>query len=218
MSIGEPITPITPITEPIVYEPLMIIDPPITPVERYECAFPPIQRDWVRNRDGDYSNMPMFDGHGNLVGFDKTKGKHLEIHHIQPESWYKRTYGEQGAKKYMHNPMNGITLDRASHAVIHREWMQPYITEYEAMPPSYMRSATLQDYVKWQVEQGRPFWLTDYDKLFVVIATVRTVQHAERTQTFPFDDRYMDQAIAWYTRIHNSDDRMTQDLLVLLED
>lgn len=215
--IGEPTAyNITPIIDPIEVIPLIF---PSNEIPRsLECSFPPNMREWIYQRDGKYSNMPEFDMDGNLLGLSQHITHPLEAHHITPQNYYITQFGQQKALTYMHSPLNGIMLDRPAHAVIHREWMNNYISEYDAMPCSYKRNATLQNYVMWQVEQGRPNWLTDYDGIFAMIATIRTVMYAEKSSTFPFRPDYLDLAMAWYTRMCNSKSAKDQEWRKIIED
>lgn len=201
------------IREPTFYIPDPIIDPiDTTPqlfptayeITKYEAAFPIKQRLWINQRDGGYSNMPILED-GKLVGFDKGLTKRLQVHHIVPQAWYKKQFGPRLATRYMHNPLNAITLDILSHNVIHREWMTQYREEYCSMPEGYKKIATLEDYVKWQVDQGRPFWCTDWDGIFFSIAVMRTYDYMGVSDEFPFHEEYKEQTIYHYTMLRNTE-------------
>ncbi|MCR4330009.1 MAG: hypothetical protein NUV65_05715 [Candidatus Roizmanbacteria bacterium] len=200
---------ITPISDPIELTPLIF--PSNETPRSLECAFPYNQRMWIVNRDGGYSNMPTFDEHGDLTGLSKDVEGRLEVHHLTPQHYYIKQFGKEKALKYMHNPLNGITLDSTNHARIHCDWMYQYKTEYEAMSPRYCARASLQDYVKWQVEQGRPNWLTAYDGIFSMIATIRTVMYVDKVRDFPFKEDEYDLAVAWYTRMCASKSEQDQE-------
>lgn len=191
-----------PIIEPIeAYIPHEL--PPAQNYEAYEFSFPREQRMWIRERDGGYSNFPLYNSKREFIGFDRTL-ETVHVHHITPQHYYKANFDEETALYYMHNPLNGISLDPTSHNIIHRDWMCQYKDEYLAMPEEYKRYASLEDYVRWQADQGRPTWLTTYDGVFALISTIRTVRFAEVSNKFPFPEDYLDLAMFWYTKAKNN--------------
>jgi len=193
----DPRIEINPILEPttnIFYDlpPFEIRDP-------YEFAFPTEQRLWIRERDGNYSNMPIFEN-GKFVGFDKTRVD-LNVHHITPQYWYKMNFSSSKAGKMMHNPINGISLDIKNHNNIHCNWLDQYKTDYYVMPGSYKRKVTFEQHVQKQVDQGLPFWVNSYDGYFVATATIKTYEFMHATNTFPFPDGWVDTVETEYAKL-----------------
>ena len=190
---------ITPIIEPGDTVPIFL--PPQETHEAYELAFPKEQRAWIRERDGGYSNMPLFDDRASFMGFDKTPLDYLEVHHITPQSWYRMHFGQRQAIKRMHNPLNGIALDKENHTFIHYAWKESYRIPFLNMPEGYTKTTTFDDYVKWQVEQGCPFWVNSYDGYFTATATIKTYEFMHATNTFPFPDEWVEVVEGEYAKL-----------------
>lgn len=184
--------------DPIDYVPY---NEPLNPPQptSYEVAFPEAQRQWIRNRDNNQCQMPVIDENGLFVSYvgDKTP---LQVHHITPESHYKHFEPEKYENKFYHNPLNGITIGSYSHTHIHRDWIHAYKSEYEMIPPRGKLGLSFEGHVALQTAQGRPSWLTRYDKYFHLIATLNTHDHIVESGEFPFKEEYRPIINSWYDK------------------
>lgn len=185
--IGDPHVEHVPIQEPAISIPVYFPnDGPIIPVE---TAFPTNQRMWIRARDGGRCQMPHFDD-GEFIGFRNDPEDYVNVHHITAEYYYKQFHLLKWQHNAHHNPLNGITLSKDAHTMIHRDWMQDIETDYQSQPKRLQATMTLQAYAEWQTSQGVPAWVTRYDKYFLAVATINTYWHMHETGTFPFDECY----------------------------
>lgn len=174
------------------------IDPIIFPVS-YEVSFPEVQRQWIKNRDNNQCQMPVIDNDGLFIGYrgDTTP---LQVHHIKPEYFYKSFEPDRYKDKLHHSPLNGITIGSNSHTHIHRDWVNTYKAEYERIPVQGRRGISLEAYINLQTAQGRPAWVTRYDKYFSLIATLNTYDHMIETDFFPFSQQYRGIVEQWYEK------------------
>lgn len=175
------------------------IQEPFKDIPSYELGYPELQRAWIRERDNGECQMPIIDENGLFVSYagDTTP---LQVHHITPEYYYKNFQPTKYAEKNHHNPLNGITIGSYSHSHIHRDWITMYKHEYDLIPARGKRGISLEAYVNLQTAQGRPAWLTSYDKYFHLIATLNTYDHMIESPTFPFPEEYKGIVEQWYDK------------------
>lgn len=199
--IGDPHVEHSPIEEPAI--PIPAEFPTNQPIIPVETSFPTNQRMWIRNRDQGRCQMPHFDN-GEFIGFRNEPSGYVEVHHLTPEYYYKQFHLLKWQHNAHHNPLNGITLSRDSHTMIHRDWMIDMQRDYESQSKGFRSSMTLQDYASWQTSQGVPAWVTRYDKYFLAVATINTYTHMHETGTFPFDECYGAEVERQYGLLLNS--------------
>ena len=167
-------TNITPIYEPVEITTLEF--PPSEPPIEQEFSFPVATREWIKNRDGRRCQFPIIED-GVFVGYLAPENTDaLESHHVQPQHYYKNFQPKQYRLGLQHSPLNGITIGRQNHQLIHRAWHQQYHDEYMALPRITRGRYTLETYIQHQANMGRPTWLSTYDKYFYAIATINSYE------------------------------------------
>jgi HNH endonuclease len=143
------------------------------------------QRAWVRDRDDNRCNFPTsWTEHS----YDRCGRRHfveLHVHHITPYTWAARRLGWE--PEQINSPYNLITLCKNHHfAFVHgtdmREIFQQYADDKEAFAKMFARRRLLTD-------QGMPYWDTQWDQIFNIIAEGRTDRYVAQVSEFPLRGR-----------------------------
>lgn len=184
--------PTLPVDRFTIEEPHQNIQPFIDPLlldVKYELAFPEPQRTRLRNADNNRCQMPILDGDGLFISYANDPSP-LTVHHILPEYFFKDFKPGLYRSLEQHSPLNGITLGRDSHNIIHRDWIHVYHSEYSRLLPREKNNISFEAYVRQQTASGRPGWLSTYDPYFKIISALNTYDYLTESSTFPFPDKY----------------------------
>lgn len=128
----------------------------LNPVEQKRL---PHIRNQIITRDR-YTTFPLV-VNGKLEGINYFgKANYGAVHHITPMAFLKR----HGSLVDPNHPLNLITIDYNSHAMLHREWV-----DYYGKNPELIKEMVL--------ERGARGWVNEYDDVLTGMTIIRSHDH-----------------------------------------
>ena len=133
----------------------------------FKEGFPLGIRRWIKKRDGERCNFPLIEN-GEFAGFKYNAKAKLQAHHISPRA-YSRIFLPSVNP---HNILNGITLSKPPHDIIHNAWIEAVEESWanEVVKPT----RNVDEYLYYKAEQGHPLWETKYDEYLTAIASINS--------------------------------------------
>lgn len=144
------------------------------------------QKTWVRDRDDNRCNFPVSHTESSYSRCGRRRlFTEVHIHHIVPYSWAARRLGWE--PESINSPTNLITLCKEHHfAYVHGTDMRDIFERYRDNKQAYQ---IMFERRRQLTDQGIPYWDTQWDELFRLIAEGRTERYLAGGFEFPIPRR-----------------------------